>query len=120
MDDFFRSSKTHTALKFLFAGISIAMIYVTIATCLQSNLFEEWNTLGSIPWMRATLWDFYFNITILSAWVLYRETKLWAAVLWILSFVLLGSITTSFYVWVRLMKLKPGQHLQDILLRRAE
>ena len=120
MDEFFRSSKTHLGLKFLFAGISIAMIYVTIATFLESNLFEEWNALAQIPWMRATLWDFYFNIAILSAWVLYRETKLWVSILWVLSFIFLGSITTSFYIWLQLMKLKPSQHLQTIFLRRAE
>lgn len=120
MNDFLRSSKTHLALKFFFAGISIFMIYIAIATSLESNLFAEWNTLAQIPWMRATLWDFYFNITILSVWVLYKENKLWAALFWIVSFVILGSIATSFYVWAQLMRLQPGQPVQTILLRRTE
>ena len=120
MDEILRSAKTHLALKFLFAGISIAMIYLTISTSIESNLFKEWNALGSIPWMRATLCDFYFNITILSCWVLYKEKKPVVSISWIIAFILLGSIATSFYVWAELMRLKPGQPVQTILLRRAE
>lgn len=119
MDGFLRSAKTCLALKVLFLTISISMIYVTAATSIQSDLFKEWNSLGAIPWMRATLCDFYFNITIISCWVLYKEKKIWTGILWVTAFILLGSIATSFYVWVELMRLKPNQSASDILLRRA-
>lgn len=120
MSALLKSAKFHLFLKLLFGGMSLFMIYTAVATSLESNLFEEWNYLGSIAWMRATLWDFYFNIAILSAWVSYKEPKKVSAVLWILSFILLGSISTCFYVWRELMRLKPGDSAHLILLRRSE
>ena len=106
-----------TALKIFFALISVTMIVVTIITSLKSNFFEEFSTLMSQPWVPATLIDFYFNITILSAWVLYKEKRLIIAAVWIVLFVLLGSIATAFYVFLQLMKLKPGDNLQSVLLK---
>jgi len=41
------------------------MCYQVISTSLSSILFKEWHFLGSIPWMRATLWDFYANVTLI-------------------------------------------------------
>lgn len=105
-------------LKILFGGISVAMIFLTIHTSLQSNLFEVWSELGDQPWMRATLWDFYFNIAILSAWVVYKEKRFIPSALWIIAFILLGSITTAFYVFLQFMKLKPGDNITHVLLPR--
>ncbi len=105
-------------LKILFGGISAAMIAITVHTSIQSNLFEVWNELGAQPWMRATLWDFYFNITIISAWVVYKEKKVIPSVFWIIAFILLGSIATAFYVFLQFMKLKPGDSITQVLLPR--
>ncbi len=49
------------------------MVYVVIRTSLESSLFEQWDFLGAIPWMRATLWDFYANMLVIYLFVLYRE-----------------------------------------------
>ncbi len=106
-----------TFLKIFFLGISLTMIVLTILTCMQSNLIKEWSRLGAEPWMRATLVDFYFNITLLSCWALYREKSRFTAALWILAFILLGSIATAFYVFLRIAELKPGEPLQKALLR---
>ncbi len=51
-----------TTLKVIFSVLLIWIIYVVVNTSLESSLFEQWSFLGSIPWMRATLWDFYINI----------------------------------------------------------
>lgn len=106
-----------TGLKVLFFGVSIAMIALTIHTCMQQNLFAEWNRLGAEPWMRATLVDFYFNILILSAWAAYREKSKAVAALWIAAFILLGSIATAFYVFLQLRRLKAGDPIEKALLR---
>ncbi len=106
-------------MKLLFAAISIAMIYVSVVTSLESNLFEVFDELVQIPWMRATLYDFYFNIIIISAWVMYKEKNSAIGALWVVSFVLLGSISTAFYVWLQLGALKQGESAAAILTRRA-
>lgn len=118
MDDALRSPKAHFLLKLLFGGIPIAMIYVTVVTSMQSSLIKDWNFLGSIPWMRATLFDFYFNITILSSWMFYKEKSWGPRLFWLVLFVVLGSIATSFYVWLQLMRLQPGDSAASVLVRR--
>jgi hypothetical protein len=101
-------------LRLLFLGLSLSMIGITIDTSLSSNLLKEWNALGDIPWMRATLWDFYFNIVILMGWMIYKERHLLWAPLWALAFIGLGSIATCFYVFLQLMHLKPGEDILKV------
>jgi len=106
-------------LKIFFSVLSLSMAYIVITTSMESNLIQEWSFLGSIPWMRATLIDFYFNIAVLYAWVLYKETGWMSRIIWLLLFVGLGSITVTLYVVLQLMKLKPGEGIEQVLLRRA-
>jgi hypothetical protein len=63
------------SLKILFSALSLFMVYMVVSTSLESNLIKEWSFLGSIPWMRATLFDFYTNIIVLYAHGLF--TKKW-------------------------------------------
>ena len=106
------------SLKALFLGLSLYMVYLAIATSIKSNLFEVWNDLAAQPWMTTTLVDFYFNIAIISAWVIYREADGFKSILWIATFILLGSIATAFYVFLQLAQLKPGEGLEKVLVRK--
>jgi hypothetical protein len=108
---------TALVLKIFLAAVSLGMTALAFKTSLESNLFEVWPSLAAQPWVAATLVDFYFNIALISLWVIYKETHLRAA-LWIVSFVLLGSITTSLYLLVQILKWKPSEPLDSILLRR--
>ena len=106
------------SLKILFLGLSLYMVYLVINTSIKSNLVEVWNELGAQPWMTTTLVDFYFNITIISAWVIYREGNWLKSILWIIGFILLGSIATAFYVFLQLCQLKPGDNLSKAFLEK--
>jgi hypothetical protein len=107
------------SLKIFFSALSLFMVYMIVSTSLQSNLIKEWSFLGSIPWMRATLFDFYTNIIVLYAWVVYKEISWYSRIIWLLLFVGLGSITVTLYVVIQLMKLKPGEGIEYVLLRRV-
>jgi hypothetical protein len=107
------------SLKVLFSALSLFMVYMVVSTSLESNLIKEWSFLGSIPWMRATLFDFYTNIIVLFAWVVYKEVGWFSRVLWLFLFVGLGSITVTLYVVIQLMKLKSGEGIEHVLLRRS-
>jgi hypothetical protein len=107
------------SLKILFSALSLFMVYIVVSTSLESNLIKEWSFLGSIPWMRATLFDFYTNIIVLYAWVVYKEVRWLSRIVWLILFVGLGSITVTLYVVIQLMKLKPGEGIEHVLLRRA-
>lgn len=103
----------------LISAILLWMVYIVIDTCFQSNLFTEWDYLAGIPWMRATLWDFYANIFVLLIWVYYKESKLSLMGLWTVLFICLGSIAVTCYVLLQLFTLKPGEGLEKILLKKS-
>ena len=91
------------------------MVYMVVSTSLESSLFEQWDFLGSIPWMRATLWDFYANVLVIYLYVLWREKNIAIRLLWAVLFFCLGSIATIGYVLIQLFRLKSGEPLSEIL-----
>lgn len=107
-----------TALKVIFSVLLVWMCYVVISTSLQSNLFKEWDTLGAIPWMRATLWDFYANVTVIFVWVCFKEKSIALKILWLLLLVCLGSIASCAYLLIQLFRLKPGEGLKELFSKQ--
>jgi len=101
-------------LKILFSILFVWMCYVVITTSLNSNLFSNWDYLGGIPWMRATLWDFYTNVAVIFVWICYKENKLYLKIIWLILLVTLGSIASCAYVLMQLFKLKPGEGLKEL------
>lgn len=102
------------ALKVFFMLLFIWMCYVVISTSINSNLFKEWNFLGSIPWMRATLWDFYANVVVIFFWICYKEKSIILKIVWLVLLVTLGSIASCAYVLIQLFRLKSGQGLKEL------
>jgi hypothetical protein len=105
-------------LKILFSVLFVWMCYVVITTSFNSNLFSNWDYLGNIPWMRATLWDFYTNVTVIFVWICYKENKLYLKIIWLLLLVTLGSIASCTYVLIQLFKLKPGEGLKELFSKQ--
>lgn len=107
-----------TALKFIFSVILVWISYQVIMTSLESNLFKEWDFLGSIPWMRATLWDFYANLFVIYLWVLYKERSVAVKILWLVLLSCLGSIATCIYMLIQLFKLKEGEGIGELVNKK--
>jgi Protein of unknown function (DUF1475) len=107
-----------TALKLFFTLLFLWMCYVVISTSIQSNLFKQWDFLGSIPWMRATLWDFYANVTVIFFWLCYKEKNIVLKIVWLLLLVALGSIASCAYVLIQLFKLKPEEGLKEFFSKQ--
>ena len=105
-------------LKVLFLGMSLSMIVLVIITSMQSDMFHLPAIVVNEPWFKTTLVDFYFNITIISAWVVYKENNLMRSISWIIAFILLGSIATAFYVFLQLNGLRKGKTIEEVLCRR--
>lgn len=101
-------------LKLLLGALWVWMVYVVVSTSLESSLFDQWDYLGSIPWMRATLWDFYANVLIIYLFVLWRERQVTIKLLWAVLFFGLGSIASLAYVLIQLFQLKEGQSLIEL------
>lgn len=103
-------------LKIVFSCLFAFVCYKVTTTILESNLFEQWDFLGSIPWMRATLIDFYANIFIITLWMMFKEKSIFLKIIWTILFVCLGSIATLLYVLIKLFTLKPGEGVKELLL----
>lgn len=101
-------------LKLFFIFLFIWMCYVVISTSISSNLFKEWNFLGAIPWMRATLWDFYANVVVIFFWICYKEKSIILKIVWLILLVTLGSIASCAYVLIQLFRLKSGEGLKEL------
>ena len=108
-----------TALKIIFSALLIWVTYVVITTSLESSLFKEWDFLGSIPWMRATLWDFYANNFIITLWMFYKEKNIIPKISWLILFVCLGSIATCAYMLIKLFKLNRGEGLEELVANKG-
>ncbi len=105
-------------LKIFFSVVLLFMIGIVISTSIESNLFKELDYLVTIPWMKATLWDFYANILVIYVWVIYKESDMFKIILWAILFFCLGSIGTIGYVLIQLFKLKPGEPIEYLLTKK--
>lgn len=103
-------------LRVLAPLLSLTMIVLVVQTSLQSNLFDEWESLAAIPWMRTTLVDFYYNVLLLYLWACYRERHNGLRLLWLLLFVGLGAIATALFVAVQAYRVPVDADLTAVLL----
>ena len=114
------SQRLRVFLKILFGFMAVFMFYLVIATSLKSDLFSLPTVVVNEPWFHTTLVDFYFLVTILAVWVIYKEKSLVRSISWIIAFICLGSIAAALYVFVQLMQLKPSDGVEKILLRKDQ
>jgi Protein of unknown function (DUF1475) len=103
-----------TSLKIIFSLLFVWMCYIVISTSISSNLFKEWDFLGGIPWMRATLWDFYANVLVIFIWVCYKEKSVAVKIIWLILLVTLGSIASCAFMLIQLFRLKPSEGLKEL------
>ena len=107
-----------TALKIILSAILVFMIWEIIDTSLESSLFEEWSSLGAIPWMEATLFDFYANVFCIYLWILYKERSIGKKIFWLIFLVTMGSVATCIYLLKELFILKDGEDLKVLFSRQ--
>ena len=107
-----------TFLKVILIILMSIMLVKIITTSLQSNLFEEWATLVKIPWMDATLWDFYANVFCIFLWILYKEKNHLTRLSWLILLIVLGSVATIAYILIQLFKLKKEEALMQVFIKQ--
>ena len=71
------------------------------------------------PWGIVSLVDVYVGFMFFCAWVVYREKNWWAALLWVVSILILGNFPTGVYAYLALrnsgnnwQKFWMGRHYQ--------
>lgn len=104
-------------LKILFGSIFAFMIASTINASYKSNLFEVLPMLLDQPWTVMTLYDAYFGFITFYVWVYYKESSIVSRILWFVLIMLLGNITISLYVLIKLFKIEKEDGYEKLLLR---
>ena len=108
-----------TLLRIMFLCMSLFMCYLAIHTSMKSDVLHLPEPVLKEPWFWTTLVDFYFNITVISVWMFYKEANLLRSILWLAAFILLGSIATCFYVFLQMKPLMQGKSIEVVLCRRS-
>ncbi len=103
-----------TFLRIFLSIVWLWMVYVVVSTSFESNLMKEWSLLSSIPWMRATLWDFYGNVLVIYIWLCYKEKSILKSIVWAIAFFCLGSIASIGYLLWQLFKVKKDDGLDKV------
>ena len=96
------------------------MLVITVTASLNQPLWQ-WGGLTAEPdrwWTWATLADAYFGFLTFYAWVFYKERGFAARVGWFVAIMLLGNIAMAIYVLTQLARLRPGEPVSNLLLRR--
>jgi hypothetical protein len=78
------------------AVLTAVMAITIIAGFVAGDFSDEGSTILDLAWGRVTLIDLYVGLALFGGWVLIRERGI-AAVPWLLSFVVLGNLTTAAY-----------------------
>jgi hypothetical protein len=95
----------------LFIPILVSMIIVTSWASSVQPMWE-WTGLRQSPnhaWTIATMFDTYFGFITFYTWIVYKESRWLARVLWFIAIMLLGNMAMSVYVMKELWKLRAEQ-----------
>ncbi|KAI3930720.1 hypothetical protein MKX01_037166 [Papaver californicum] len=115
-DDIERKRKFSSvmAARIAFTALRCLMLGALIYTLLTDD--SPFRTELLIPWMKALLVDFYISIVAMSVWVIYKESSLLSAFIWVILFICLGSITVCTYIVIQLFQLSSQDPLYLVLL----
>ena len=105
-------------LRIAFIGVLVAMLWVTSWASMHVALWETPRAVATHPWFIATLFDTYFAFLTFFCWVAYKETKMWARLVWLLAILLLGNIAMAIYMIIQLFRVPADASLETVLLRR--
>jgi hypothetical protein len=107
-----------TSLIVVASTILFFMIWKIIDTSLENNLFTELPSLLRIPWMEATLYDFYANVFFLYLWIFYKEKNNLKKICWLIFLIGMGSVATCIYLLKELFALKAKEDFRTLLIRQ--
>lgn len=107
-----------TFLKILVSLVLLFMIWEIIDTSLESSLFDELPALVRIPWMEATLYDFYANALFIYLWIFYKEKNVLKKIFWLVFLISMGSVATCIYLLKELFALRKDEEVKVLLTKQ--
>jgi len=109
-----------TFLKIIFSFFLLAITYFTLTASLERSVLAAGKELWPDAWFKATLVDTYCAFLTIYAWMFYKERSWAARALWLLLVLVFGTFAYAAYLLIQLFKLKPGEPVETLLLRRPQ
>jgi hypothetical protein len=109
-----------TGLRLLFTFILVSLAAYTSWASTQQPVWA-WQGLVTAPdrwWTIATLVDAYYGFLTFYVWVFYKETRALPRLGWFLAIMGLGNMAMAAYVLRELGRLRDGEPVEALLLRR--
>lgn len=109
-----------------FLGI-LAMTAVLFYGFTKGNFFEDGGELLANPWGIVSMVDLYTGFLLFAVWIILREERFMAKVIWILLLMVLGFFTASLYMFLAaqssnedLLKFVFGSRKEQVLSSRKK
>ena len=99
-------------------AIFLAMVAVTTWASLDTNVLAGFQRLLADRWGVATLLDAYFGFLWFWLWIWYKEVSPRRSLLWLLLLFALGNLAMAAYLLIQLSRMKPGDGIEALLVRR--
>jgi len=109
-----------TGLRLLFGFILVSLACYTSWASTQQAVWD-WQGLVTPPdrwWTIATLIDAYYGFITFYVWVFYKERSAAGRAGWFVAIMLLGNMAMAAYVLRELSRLRDGEPVSAMLLRR--
>lgn len=107
-------------LRLLFIGIFTVMAALIVWASLNQPIFGIPPEVRSNPWFIATLFDAYFAFLTFYVWVAWKEPKLAARILWLVTVLLWGNFAMAVYMLVELFRIDRIERLGEVFTTRRE
>jgi hypothetical protein len=107
-------------LRVLFGFILVSLVACNLWANAQQPLLQ-WTGLTARPnnwWTIATFFDAYYGFVTFYVWVIYKERRWPARVVWFVAIMALGNIAMSAYVLLQLARLRADEPTAAILTAR--
>lgn len=88
-----------------FIGV-VAMGIALINAFTQGDFAAEGRQITSMPWGIVSLVDLYVGFALFAIWIVYRESVLWQAVIWVILLMILGFFIGALYTLLALFASK--------------
>jgi hypothetical protein len=106
-------------LRWLFAGVLVAMVAVTGWASFQGALWKMPREVATHPWFIATLFDTYFAFLAFWLWLAWRERSWPVRLGWLIVILLLGNIAMAAYALIALWRLPASASVDRLFERRS-
>jgi hypothetical protein len=105
-------------LRGLFMLVLAVMTWGTVRASLAQGMFDLPAAVTGNPWFQVTLFDAYFAFLTFCVWIAWKEQRLAARILWVISVLLWGNFAIATYMLTELFRIPANGSLDEVFTRK--